>query len=128
MSTTTATITERKPRNIAVHTNPAHSLHLVHSDIPSPGPDDCLIHVRATGICGSDVHFWKHGHIGDMVVCGENGLGHESAGCVLEVGSNVTDFKAGEFKALVIVFGCLLACLLGIVHKLTRKIPTKATA
>lgn len=90
------TVTERKPRNIAVHTNPEHSLHLVHSEIPEPGPDDCLIHVRATGICGSDVHFWKHGHIGDMVVCGENGLGHESAGSVLEVGSNVKDFQPGK--------------------------------
>lgn len=94
MSTTT--VIERKPLNLAVHTNPEHSLHLVNSDIPEPGPDDCLIHVRATGICGSDVHFWKHGHIGDMVVCGENGLGHESAGSVLKVGSNVTDFQPGK--------------------------------
>ncbi|KAI6973078.1 hypothetical protein KC318_g11404 [Hortaea werneckii] len=94
MSSTT--VIERKPKNLAVHTNPAHSLHLVESDIPEPGPDDCLIHVRATGICGSDVHFWKHGHIGDMVVVGENGLGHESAGSVVKVGSNVTDFKEGK--------------------------------
>ncbi|KAF2717664.1 GroES-like protein [Polychaeton citri CBS 116435] len=99
-STTLAPVTERKPKNIAVHTNPEHSLHLVKSDIPKPGPDDCLIHVRATGICGSDVHFWKHGHIGDMVVCGENGLGHESAGSVVAVGSNVTKFKPGDRVAL----------------------------
>ncbi|KAF2163840.1 hypothetical protein M409DRAFT_37131 [Zasmidium cellare ATCC 36951] len=93
-------VIERKPRNIAVHTNPEHSLHLVESDVPKPGPDDCLVHVRATGICGSDVHFWKHGHIGDMVVCGENGLGHESAGSVIAVGSNVTKFKPGDRVAL----------------------------
>ncbi|KAI6836425.1 GroES-like protein [Hortaea werneckii] len=98
MSSTT--VIERKPKNLAVHTNPEHSLHLVESDIPEPGPDDCLIHVRATGICGSDVHFWKHGHIGDMVVVGENGLGHESAGSVVKVGSNVTDFKEGDRVAL----------------------------
>lgn len=98
MSSTT--VIERKPKNLAVHTNPEHSLHLVESDIPEPGPDDCLIHVRATGICGSDVHFWKHGHIGDMVVVGENGLGHESAGSVVKVGSNVTDFKEGKLCIL----------------------------
>lgn len=44
-----------KPKNTAVATNPAHELKIVESDIPKPGPDDCLIHVRATGICGSDV-------------------------------------------------------------------------
>lgn len=91
-----ASILERQPRNIAVHTNPEHSLHLVDSDVPEPGPNDCLIHVRATGICGSDVHFWKHGHIGEMRVCGENGLGHESAGVVLKTGANVTNFKTGQ--------------------------------
>lgn len=93
---TSSTVLERKPKNIAVHTNPEHSLHITDSDIPKPGPDDCLIHVRATGICGSDVHFWKHGRIGDMVVCGENGLGHESAGSVIAVGSNVTNFQPGN--------------------------------
>ena len=94
------TVLQRKPRNIAVHTNPAHSLHLVEPEIPKPGPNECLIHVRATGICGSDVHFWKHGHIGEMVVCGENGLGHESAGSVIAVGSKVTRFKPGDNVAL----------------------------
>lgn len=54
------------------------------------------MHVRATGICGSDVHFWKHGHIGPMVVTGDNGLGHESAGVVVRVGDNVTNFKIGK--------------------------------
>lgn len=86
----------RKPENIAVQTNPQHDLRLVSCKIPEPGPHDCLVHVRATGICGSDVHFWKHGHIGDMVVCGENGLGHESAGVVIQVGKNVTRFKPGK--------------------------------
>lgn len=90
-------ILQRKPTNIAVHTNPQHDLHLVEGDVPEPGPSDCLVHVRATGICGSDVHFWKHGRIGPMVVCGENGLGHESAGVVVRVGQNVTRFKPGAF-------------------------------
>lgn len=61
---------------------PGHTLSLAQADV-------------SKGICGSDVHFWKHGHIGDMVVCGENGLGHESAGSVIAVGSNVTNFKPG---------------------------------
>lgn len=88
-------VLQRKSQNIAVQTNPAHDLHVVDVEIPEPGPTDCLVHVRATGICGSDVHFWKHGHIGDMVVCGENGLGHESAGVVIKIGKEVTRFKPG---------------------------------
>lgn len=89
-------ILQKKPQNIAVQTSPANDLRLVECDIPKIRPDECLVHVRATGICGSDVHFWKHGHIGPMIVTGDNGLGHESAGVVVEVGESVTRFKPGK--------------------------------
>ncbi|KJA27975.1 hypothetical protein HYPSUDRAFT_129896 [Hypholoma sublateritium FD-334 SS-4] len=73
--------------NIAAFYNPAHEIHLVEKPRPKPGPGQVLLHVRATGICGSDVHFWQHGRIGDsMVVTDECGSGHESAGEVVEVG------------------------------------------
>lgn len=50
----TAEVLTRKPANIAVHTTPDHKLELVEDDkIPEPGEDECLVHVRATGICGS---------------------------------------------------------------------------
>lgn len=88
-------VLERKSQNIAVQTNPAHELQVVHPEVPEPADNECLVHVRATGICGSDVHFWKHGRIGDMIVCGDNGLGHESAGVVIKTGKNVTKFKIG---------------------------------
>ena len=91
-----SSVLSRKPQNIAIHTNPQNSLHVVQPEIPEPRPNECLVHVRATGICGSDVHFWKHGHIGDMVVVGENGLGHESAGVVIKAGRDVTEFQAGK--------------------------------
>lgn len=93
-------ILQKKPINHAVQTNPNHDLSLVECEIPQVGPNDCLIHVRASGICGSDVHFWKHGRIGPMIVTGDNGLGHESAGVVLKVGESVTRFKPGmKFKS-----------------------------
>jgi hypothetical protein len=50
---------------------------------------------RATGICGSDVHFWKHGNIGDSVITKDCGLGHESSGIVVKVGKNVKTFDIG---------------------------------
>lgn len=100
-------IIRRKPENIGVYTNPQHELYLRSTPRPVPGPGQCLIHIRATGVCGSDVHFWKKGHIGDMVVTGENRLGHESAGVVIEVGNGVKRIKRGEFPVHVL-FICVL--------------------
>lgn len=104
-----ADIRARKPENIAVYTNPNHDLYLHRSEIPTPGEGECLIHVRSTGICGSDVHFWKAGHIGDMVVEGNVGLGHESAGVVIAVGANVTRFQEGDRVALECGVPCMKA-------------------
>ncbi|CAI6094216.1 hypothetical protein V2G26_004669 [Clonostachys chloroleuca] len=93
-------ILNKKPVNLAVHTSPDHDLRLVECEIPEIGQNDCLVHIRASGICGSDVHFWKHGRIGPMVVTGDYGLGHESAGIVLKVGESVTRFEPGDRVAL----------------------------
>ncbi|ODM23754.1 hypothetical protein SI65_01343 [Aspergillus cristatus] len=93
-------VIQQKPQNLAIHTNPNHDLRVVECEIPKLRPDECLVHVRATGICGSDVHFWKHGHIGPMIVTDDNGLGHESAGVVLQVGEEVTRFKPGDRVAM----------------------------
>ncbi|KAE9397055.1 GroES-like protein [Gymnopus androsaceus JB14] len=95
--------------NIAAFYNPAHEIHLVEKPKPKPGPGQVLIHVRATGICGSDVHFWKHGQIGDsMIVTDECGSGHESAGEIVEVGEGVTEWKAGDRVAMEVGVPCSL--------------------
>ena len=90
------TILTTKPQNIAIETNPKHELNTVNVETPEPGPDDCLVHVRATGICGSDVHFWKEGAIGSSIIKHDLGLGHESAGEVVKIGSNVKGLKIGK--------------------------------
>ncbi|RDI70143.1 NAD(P)-dependent alcohol dehydrogenase [Halopelagius longus] len=67
---------------------------------PSPGPDDVLVAVRDVGICGSDVHYYEHGRIGDYVVEDPLVLGHESAGEVVDVGENVEGLAPGDRVAL----------------------------
>ena len=46
------------------------------------GDDDVLLKMDSVGICGSDVHYWTHGAIGDFVVKAPMVLGHEAAGIV----------------------------------------------
>ncbi len=60
------------------------------------GQDDVKIKIAAVGVCGSDVHYYKHGRIGNFIVNGPMILGHESAGVVAEVGNNVKNLKVGD--------------------------------
>lgn len=67
---------------------------------PSPGPDDVLVAIREVGICGSDIHYYEHGRIGDYVVEEPLVLGHECAGEVVAVGETVDDLSVGDRVAL----------------------------
>ncbi|QXC52807.1 NAD(P)-dependent alcohol dehydrogenase (plasmid) [Agrobacterium salinitolerans] len=60
------------------------------------GPDDVRIRLHTVGVCGSDVHYYTHGRIGDFVVNAPMVLGHEAAGTVIETGANVTHLKVGD--------------------------------
>ncbi|KAK4465509.1 L-arabinitol 4-dehydrogenase [Cladorrhinum samala] len=94
--------------NIGVFTNPEHNLWI---DDAAPSLEavqttselregQVTIAVRSTGICGSDIHFWKHGNIGPMVVCASHILGHESAGEVIAAHPSVTSLKVGDRVAV----------------------------
>ena len=74
-----------------------NELALRDIDLPSRlGPSDVLIAVHTVGVCGSDVHYYTHGRIGPYVVKNPMVLGHEGAGTILEVGSEVTGLKVGD--------------------------------
>jgi L-iditol 2-dehydrogenase len=68
--------------------------------VPEPGPREVLVEIRVVGVCGSDVHYFEHGRIGDHVVRAPLILGHESAGVVAQVGSEVRRHSVGDRVAL----------------------------
>lgn len=64
--------------------------------VPRPGPGQVLVRVEAVGICGSDVHFYEHGRLGDFVVRAPMVLGHEPGGTVVGIGDGVRDRHEGQ--------------------------------
>ena len=48
--------------------------------MPVPGPGQVLVEVSSVGVCGSDVHWYTEGRIGERVVDGPLVLGHEASG------------------------------------------------
>jgi L-iditol 2-dehydrogenase len=72
-------------------------------DVPrptTPEPGQALVRLRSVGICGSDVHYFRRGRIGNFVVESPLILGHEAAGEVLEVGAGVTHLHPGQRVAI----------------------------
>lgn len=69
-------------------------------DIPETGDNEVLVKLEYVGICGSDLHYYETGAIGDYVVEPPFVLGHEPGGTVVEVGKNVKHLKAGDRVAL----------------------------
>jgi len=62
--------------------------------------NDVLVRIRCVGICGSDVHYFLEGKIGDQVVEDKIIVGHEASGEVVEVGKNVIRLKKGDKVAI----------------------------
>ncbi|KAL5457653.1 hypothetical protein EMCRGX_G034936 [Ephydatia muelleri] len=90
----------RKPTNRAVVLRSAGDLRLEDIAIPEPGIGEVLISMRSVGICGSDVHYWVEGNIGDFVVKAPMVMGHESSGKVIALGEGVTDLQIGDRVAI----------------------------
>jgi len=59
-------------------------------------PNDVRIEPQCVGICGSDIHYYKYGKIGDFIVNEPMVLGHEASGIITEIGKNVKNLKVGD--------------------------------
>jgi L-iditol 2-dehydrogenase len=68
--------------------------------IPTPAADEVLVKIEYVGICGSDIHYYEAGRIGNFIVQPPFVLGHEAGGTVVEVGANVTNLAVGDRVAL----------------------------
>lgn len=60
------------------------------------GDTDVEIKIHTVGICGSDVHYYKHGRIGPFIVTQPMVLGHEASGIITAIGKKVTHLKIGD--------------------------------
>ncbi|MCX5080677.1 L-idonate 5-dehydrogenase [Streptomyces sp. NPDC056121] len=71
-------------------------------EIPSPeaGPGQALVAVRYGGVCGSDLHYWRHGGVGDFRLREPMLLGHEVVGTVLSYGDGATGPAPGTAVAV----------------------------
>ncbi|KAF9652750.1 GroES-like protein [Thelephora ganbajun] len=65
-----------------------------------PRPNEAQVKVVATGLCGSDLHYYVHGRNGDFALQAPLVLGHESAGIVTAVGSSVRNLVIGQRVAI----------------------------
>ncbi|MEV8336917.1 NAD(P)-dependent alcohol dehydrogenase [Leucobacter sp. NPDC077196] len=68
--------------------------------VPAPAADEVLVRVGAVGVCGSDVHYFREGRIGDFVVEAPLVLGHEVGGVIVAVGENVDAARIGQRVAI----------------------------
>lgn len=86
--------------NKAVFMHGTNDMYTKDVPVPEIGDKDVLVKIDTVGICGSDLHYYGHGKIGDFVVEGDFILGHEAAGEVVKIGSEVTNLEVGDKVAL----------------------------
>ena len=79
-----------------VKTKPVPGLSMENVPVPEIGPDDVLVRVRKTGVCGTDVHIWNWDEWAAKTVPVPLVIGHEFAGEIVELGRNVTDLHLGQ--------------------------------
>src|SRR5438067_691392 len=82
--------------------NGERSLEIREFPDPAPGPDDVIIEIRASGMCGSDLHHYRGSKEAAPTVI----VGHEPAGVVVEVGSLVPPSWIGRSVMIHHYFGC----------------------
>jgi len=104
-----------------IKTKPGLGAEYIETKIPEIKPDEVLVRVKATSICGTDVHIykwdeWSESRIGQKKL--PQIMGHEVAGEVVEVGKNVRAIKVGDYVSAETHIPCnaCIQCLTGQQH------------
>ncbi|KAK8052024.1 sorbitol dehydrogenase [Apiospora rasikravindrae] len=110
-----ALIDEMAPMHLPVHPKLSINASVLHGprdlrlevrSIEDPGVGELQIAIKSTGICGSDVSYYKKFANGDLCACAPLSLGHESSGVVVAIGSQVSGFRVGDRVALEVGVPC----------------------
>lgn len=83
-------------KNLAAVLSSLETLEMREVPMPTLKSGEVMVKLQAVGVCGSDVHYYQHGRIGDFLVKFPFILGHECAGVVTEVGEGVSHLKVGD--------------------------------
>lgn len=75
---------------------PEECLWMVQAPVPEIGPDEVLIKINTTGICGTDIHIWNWDDWAAHTVPVPMITGHEFAGEIVELGRNVSGLSIGQ--------------------------------
>lgn len=86
--------------NPGVVVHGAGDLRVVERDPPVPRPDEALVRIAYGGICGSDLHYWQHGGIGDALIREPLLLGHEVVGTILQQAADGSGPAGGTHVAV----------------------------
>lgn len=73
-----------------------HYFEMREGNVPSPKDDEALVKIAANGICGSDIHFYAEGRLGNFLVTTPYVPGHEASGKVVAVGRKVKNVVEGQ--------------------------------
>ena len=107
-----------KKMKALVKSKPTEGLWLAEVPVPEVGVNDVLVRIRKTSICGTDVHIWNWDAWASKTIPVPMVVGHEFAGVVEAVGSNVHDFQPGDLVSGEghVVCGRCRNCLAGRRH------------
>jgi len=97
---------------------PEPGFDLTEVAVPQIKPDEVLLKVEATSICGSDVHFYVWDEFAQKKLKPPLTIGHEFAGEIVEVGKDVKGYKVGDYATADshIVDGTCDVCKMGLQH------------
>lgn len=84
----------------ALYAHAAHDLRLTECPVAPPGPSEVLVQLSRGGICGSDLHYYRHGGFGAVRLREPMILGHEVAGQVAALGDGVDELQVGQLVAV----------------------------